>query len=266
MRKENYFKELEYLKNLRVQIENSLKVAPPGGMRAEMSKGKYPQFYTINVDAHGSIKRGKYIRKSQLDLAKAYSQKEYDSMMLDAIKHRENELMHMLKCEDGNGLGSIFQKLSPAKQRLISPYLLDDDDYVTEWLKKTTGERNGYVVANGFSTERGEMVRSKSEKMIADKLYMRGVPYKYEAALHLKGTRVVYPDFTLLKISSREELYYEHFGMMDDPDYCKQALEKIDLYESCGIMLGDKLLATFESSRKSINMKNVDAIIERCII
>ena len=47
-------------------------------------------------------------------------------------------------------------------------------------------------------TEKGERVRSKSEKIIADYFYRKNILYKYEKPLYLNGYGIVYPDFTLL--------------------------------------------------------------------
>src|SRR5262249_14556225 len=46
-------------------------------------------------------------------------------------------------------------------------------------------------------TERGDIVRSKSELVIADKLHSRGIDYAYEQPLTLGDGRVRYPDFTI---------------------------------------------------------------------
>ena len=46
-------------------------------------------------------------------------------------------------------------------------------------------------------TERGDLVRSKSELVIADKLHARGIDYAYEQPLVLPNGRTRYPDFTI---------------------------------------------------------------------
>lgn len=56
-------------------------------------------------------------------------------------------------------------------------------------------------------------MRSKSEKIIADKLYSMGIPYRYEYPLVLERDIVVYPDFTILKIGEQKTLYLEHLGI-----------------------------------------------------
>ncbi len=44
-------------------------------------------------------------------------------------------------------------------------------------------------------TEKGERVRSKTEKMLADFFYRKEILYRYEKPLYLKGYGIVYPDF-----------------------------------------------------------------------
>lgn len=111
-------------------------------------------------------------------------------------------------------------------------------------------------------TEKGERVRSKSEKIIADKLFLLGIPYRYECPLHLSDRLVVYPDFTILRVAERKELYWEHFGMMDDADYVENVMLKISSYEKNGVFLGIDLFATFETSRKPLNARALDVMLK----
>ena len=68
-------------------------------------------------------------------------------------------------------------------------------------------------------TERGGLVRSKSELVIADKLHARGIDYAYEQRLVLPNGRIRYPDFTITDHARGETFYWEHLGMLDDPGY-----------------------------------------------
>lgn len=84
-------------------------------------------------------------------------------------------------------------------------------------------------------------------------------PYRYECPLQLK----VYPDFTVLNVKERKEIYWEHLGMMDDLDYVENALRKITLYEKNGIFTGDSLILTYETKKNPINQKVVRGMIQR---
>lgn len=115
-------------------------------------------------------------------------------------------------------------------------------------------------------TERGERVRSKSEKILADKLFAMGIPYRYEYPLKMKGYGTIYPDFTILKVSSRTEVYLEHFGMMDDPQYCQKAVLKLQTYARNHIYPGKNLLVTFETLQTPLDMKSVEEMLRQFVL
>lgn len=272
MKDEKLTKELNELQRLKEIVIKSLKQAPEGRLRSEMAQGKYPQYYLINDMYKKTYPKGKYLKKGELDIAKRLAQKEYDQYVLDEIGKREKDIKNRLTLfENNNGIHKAYERLSCAKKHLVTPYVLPDEEYVNEWKKSLTNGStsypltngsNPYPVTNGFITENGELVRSKSEKIIADKLFIHNVPYKYEAGIVLNN-KTIYPDFTILIVKTRETVYFEHFGMMDNPDYCKSAIERMELYESNGIHLGERLFVSFESSLKPISVSWIDMLIEK---
>ena len=104
------------------------------------------------------------------------------------------------------------------------------------------------------------------EKIIADKLYMLGIPYKYECPITLKGFGKIYPDFTILCVKKRQEYIWEHFGMMDNQEYVTKALNKIDMYEKNGYFPGHNLIISHETSLTPINTKIIDELIKVYIL
>ena len=84
-------------------------------------------------------------------------------------------------------------------------------------------------------TERGELVRSKSELVIADKLHARGVDYAYEQPLVVGDGRVRYPDFTIADHARGVTYYWEHLGLLDDPGYRARWARKRADYLAAGI-------------------------------
>ncbi|MDD3340002.1 MAG: hypothetical protein PHS82_14235, partial [Lachnospiraceae bacterium] len=144
----------------------------------------------------------------------------------------------------------------------IIPHKITDDEYAEAWLEKEyTGKTFSEGTAEIYS-ERGERVRSKSEKIIADMLNKRGIPYKYECPLQLNGIGIIYPDFTILNKQERKEIYLEHLGMMDNAEYCENALRRIDYYIKNEIMLGDQLLIIYETAKHPLNTSIVDKVIQ----
>ena len=65
-----------------------------------------------------------------------------------------------------------------------------------------------------YPTLQGELVRSLSEKYIADFLFTHGMKYEYEHPLFLDG-RSIRPDFYLPAYNT----YIEFWGMLEEPEY-----------------------------------------------
>jgi hypothetical protein len=85
-------------------------------------------------------------------------------------------------------------------------------------------------------TERGELVRSKSELVIADKLYAAKIDYLYEQPIQLKDGSVRYPDFTVTDDASGETIVWEHLGLLLEPSYKQRWAAKLSSYRSSGIL------------------------------
>lgn len=103
----------------------------------------------------------------------------------------------------------------------------------------------------------GLLTRSKAESMIATRLEENGLIFRYECEL-LLGDHNFFPDFVILHPTERRLIYWEHFGMMDSPDYADGALNKLRVYSEHGIHLGDNLIITWEMSGKPLTFAHID--------
>ena len=92
------------------------------------------------------------------------------------------------------------------------------------------------------------------------------IPYHYEKPLHINGYRTIYPDYTVLNVRTRREYYWEHFGIMHQPDYCEKAIKKIESMQRNGIFIGDKLILTFESLNHPLNIRIVEGLIKKYLL
>lgn len=86
-----------------------------------------------------------------------------------------------------------------------------------------------------YLTENGELVRSKSEWIIADKLKAAGIKYQYEQPLILDGIER-FPDFTIRDDDAGVVWYWEHNGMLSDPAYSSRWERKQTAYRRAGIL------------------------------
>lgn len=85
-------------------------------------------------------------------------------------------------------------------------------------------------------TIRGELVRSKSEVIIANLLDSMGVPYSYEQPFVGRDGTLRYPDFTVEDAESGRRLLIEHLGMLDRPDYKSRWEKKLLWYRKMGVV------------------------------
>jgi hypothetical protein len=121
-------------------------------------------------------------------------------------------------------------------------------------------------------TLRDEMVRSKSELTIADRLYSNHIDYLYEYPLTIKE-RTRYPDFTVEDSETGRKFYWEHCGMLIDPNYRERWERKLKWYRNNGILPWQEgggpngtLIITEDSEAGGISSKDIEDIIKRVIL
>ena len=154
-------------------------------------------------------------------------------------------------------LQNIYRNLHSGRKVLVTPFYKPIEEIIDEFEKiEYKSKEFTEDDTTSYYTVKGERVRSKSEKIIADELYRCGVPYKYELPIELQGWNKmieIYPDFTVLNRRTGKKWILEHFGMMDNPDYYQSAMQKLDTYEKNDILLGRDLLILHETSTSPLN-------------
>ena len=96
-------------------------------------------------------------------------------------------------------------------------------------------------------------VRSKSEAIIANLLVDRNIPFKYKEPLYTAGTMFL-PNFTV-KFRG-EDFYWEHLGLLSNPDYRKHWEDKKRWYDK---NFPGKLLTTQENDNLSKDAEKIIA-------
>ena len=250
-------KREDELEELIYRCKKQLSVLPKGTLRVA-AKRYGPQYY-----AKSDGKKEVYLTKKQKGLAERLAQSDYcDKVLRQATREQRLVRMAMKACRE-NSIEAIWTGMHPARRALVEPFVLTDEEYVARWSSQTYTPRKFNENDISYTTERGERVRSKSEKIIADMLLVRGVPYYYEFPLDMPGWGVIYPDFRVLNVRTRREYRLEHFGMMDNPDYAAGFLRKMKMYEQNGYFPGDNLLFTMETSREPLRPEVVSELIQR---
>jgi hypothetical protein len=262
----NYLeKQLSLMNTLKKTANKSLMHKPEGSLQICRNKNTEQYFYR---SAPG-IKKGEYIRKEKMAFIRALAQKNYDQQFLAAVDDLEKKLKSGYMPWDYNSmhdfyqfLASVFQNLTPGRQKLVTPYVMPDKMYIQAWLNFPYMGKPFQPDDPVIETRRGERVRSKSEKFIADKLWEMKLPYRYEFPLITQKLGTIFPDFTLLDIQNRQNVILEHFGRMQDENYCNRTLTKLEVYEQEGWYLGEGFLFTMESAKHLIDLKHFERLIQ----
>ena len=110
-------------------------------------------------------------------------------------------------------------------------------------------------------TARGELVRSKSEVIIANALHYHKLDYVYEPELMLEG-KFYRPDFKIEDADTGDVWYWEHCGMMDNPKYKKRWENKKTFYKKNGIEEGKNLIVTYDKGG-SLDSHKLEEIIKK---
>lgn len=260
--KQSLKEKVKELERMKLKVEKSLKKAPEGTLVLSQSNGTTQYYHKTERQQ----KKGKYISSEERKIAAALAQKDYDLHFLKRVEEQKKRICRAIDILPEDDVMEVYSELSEARKKLVTPHILTDEEYVEQWMSVQYVGKAFAPDTPEIITERGERVRSKTEKMLADKFFAMGIPYRYECPLHMKGYGNVYPDFTLLNIHKREEVYWEHFGMMDNPEYAHKAIQKLESYNANGIYIGKNLLVTFETLRNPLNTRTVEKLLKEFIL
>jgi hypothetical protein len=119
-------------------------------------------------------------------------------------------------------------------------------------------------------TRRGEAVRSKSEVIIADLLYSKKIDYAYERRLVGSDGTIRYPDFTIEDEDSGVTIYWEHLGLMGDPNYARRWGDKAAWYEGQSVVEWDrapkavtrKLVVSRDDEKGAIDSRQIEKLLD----
>ncbi|MBO4887878.1 MAG: hypothetical protein J5589_06165 [Firmicutes bacterium] len=155
-------------------------------------------------------------------------------------------------------------ELNDLRKPHVSPRVITDEMYIRLWQSEGY-EKKGFRDDDNtpeFLSDRGERVRSKSELILANKLNSYGIPYQYEYPLVLKGYGTIHPDFRILLVRSRRIVYLEHNGMMSDPSYLDNFMNRQAAYIRNGLIPGRDVIFTFESADHPLDSRTVNRLCE----
>lgn len=208
----------------------------------------------------------RFVPKAEWMIVKKMVQKDYEKTLLKRIERTKSAIKKFLKQYEIEQIGALYNDMSEGRKLLIKPFEKPVEQRIQEWMEEHPGGQNPYPMERTYKTERGELVRSKSEKIIADLLYTMKIPYQYEPYLCLNGYHVVYPDFMVYNVKKNQTLYWEHFGLIDNSEYAQHGWEKLIEYEHNGIFAGEDLIFSMETTDRPLDVDLLKEKIQRLLL
>ncbi len=245
-------------------IGTRLKESPEGSLKIQKRLGK--TYYYHQLKENGKYVKH-YIGKDDIKLARELANKSY-YMKVKPLLEKELKMYETLeKIYDDEAVNSIYNSLSEERKCLVKPVMACPDEILRRWDEEIYEINQKYSENMVYKTDQGEMVRSKSELIIANILYKNRemLKYKYERQLELMiegHTQTIYPDFTILNVRTGKLVYWEHAGRMDDTRYAANFVKKINTYIDNGIIPGMNLIVTYETVNSPIVIQHIQLQIE----
>ena len=222
--------------------------------------GKGFQYYKYNG------KEKKYVPVNEIENVRKIVQREYDTKLLRATKAEYKRISRLLNNYEKITLDGIYESMPLGKRILVKPVLLPEEEFIKQWKEEEYQSLGFREDAPEYYSAKGERMRSKSEVIIANLLDRLHIEYKYEKPLRLKRLGIVHPDFTILDIKNRREIYWEHLGMLDDQVYRNNAISKIRAYEDSKYYVGENLIVTEETVNCPLDIKNIENKIKHILL
>ena len=149
----------------------------------------------------------------------------------------------------------FFQNDSAYRQ-LILPYLANKYANLLDWYNGPFKQNKEHPEGLQFPVKLGYKVRSKSEVLIADRLYEEGILFHYEELRPEFGDNVS-PD-CYIPIMPSERYVWEHFGAMDKENYFNRNRGKILDYLDHRWLPGINMITTYETKKQPLSEEMVD--------
>ncbi len=240
------------------KLRREIDAMPPGYLTVytRRIKGKEYHSYYKELTCDGEKVR-LYIPKQKISEAKILAHKTYKSRLL---KDKENELKcinYFLKHRIVDHFSELYYPSSPYSS-LLSDGITEPELWEKEPYNKSTEHPEHLII----KAPKGEFVRSKSEAMIAQSLFSKRIPYRYEN-IHEIDNYPIATDFTIMHPRTGKIILWEHFGLADNPDYQRKIEFKLIKYLKAGYLPGHNMIITFEDSAHPLSFIEIEEIVKK---
>lgn len=252
--------QLERLKLLQqsAELEKKIREAPEGSIRFHRDRDNY-KWYQWFPD------KRVYIPKKNRELAEALAVKRMNQARLYDVKNEIKALDAYCRIHREDDSSKEFLAPGHCMRELLLPSLDDKSEKLLKWAEEDYEKNPKHPELKTFMCKNGEKVRSKSEAYILTMLLDNGTPVRYECLIVINGIKL-YPDFTIMNPINGEIYIWEHFGLIDDEKYRKNAEQKLELYMRAGFYPMVNLIITTETADHPLDYGLVCDLIDHYFV
>ena len=231
---------------------------PEGNLSSRKTDGK--TFYVHEYKSDDSTGRCRRHIVAADDLTRQLARKKYLEKFIPQLSKETDRLQKFIAGRSDVDPAQIIDSMKGVYSTLPEEYFFGGHIRDTEkWAQAPYHMSNYKPDEKKQTTSRGLHVRSKSELLIAEKLYEFNIPFRYEEVIMIAGRQYA-PDFKILKKSGKL-VYWEHLGLMENQDYRYKNKVKLTIYERAGIMPWRNLIVTYDEYDGGINLAVIESEI-----
>ena len=244
----------------RLKLANiELKMCPEGTLSFVKRDGRGTFFQIINSG-------GKRLRKSinkAPDFIRGLARKEYLINETKLLEKNIKALRDVMKSRVEPSPDNVLRSISRHLQGIPEEYFFPEENK-DSWASQPYEMSNYKPEEKKHTTSRGLKVRSKSEVLIAEMLYIFNIQFRYEQVIRINGI-VLVPDFTI-KLPDGRIFYWEHCGLMSSKEYREHQKWKMEIYEKGDIVPWKNLIVTYDDEEGNINVGIIESEIKNKLI
>ncbi|MCI8632164.1 MAG: hypothetical protein HFE64_01585 [Lachnospiraceae bacterium] len=245
--------EMFYDMHLRLERLNESLGHSPGTIvwKGKDKKYSYWQYYRKGKQYQQYVRQSELVQtRQQIQIMKEQKRRR---TVLRLFVNRMKKALRAMRINWREVLAAYEQKKMEKKAA----------EYQRQTAQKQAKDKK-YASQYKHATDRGDLVASKSEEIIANLLFSRGIRYEYEKPMTI-GNWHLKPDFTVWRRDGTM-LIWEHAGLMHLEDYAKKFRKKLMIYEEAGFVPQRNLIITMdengafsaEEARRMINWYRLD--------
>jgi len=256
--------EMEQIKLLIEKFQNEMARLPQGGVSQKVIHGRRYLYHVIRNESAPKKYKQVRIKDDSLDLSAKLIRKQMLKRSLKILRKNLKAFEVFVKAYQPLFMSDISAGLT-VKASMPIVVFEEKSDKISNWEAEDFVSCSMLPESKKHTTFDGLLVRSKSEALIAGALETHHIPFRYEARMVIDG-KEFYPDFTILRPTDGETIYWEHFGMMNDEDYACSTKRKNSIYIENGLLPWNNYIVTFDSTDGSIDAFTIHNIINAHIL